>query len=317
MATINSEANTAFSAEFVDALAAIFQKSEVNCPFRNDLLNFIQNPDGYSSHHKGLILACANNSRTFSSWVQNFASLGTAFVNTDKNEEFQRTVNRHFDNVDALNFAEWLEESQRLYDQWGRSSTDRDDLDQGPHEESLSPTSHVNMPVNMPVPAATPIPMETEPLAPVPELLNLLTKEELLTVALTTKPSAVSAKTWLSMTTAGRKIMMTGADATSGTPPPSRLIVESVEPVGTSTVFTGHKPNSFSKNKYSDKMLPPPEKFTGALTGVSISLFLNHMHAYLSTQLEYQHPLNTSGEHCFLIIWAVMPSTWCTPGWKP
>jgi hypothetical protein len=38
-------------------------------------------------------------------------------------------------------------------------------------------------------------------------------------------------------------------------------------------------------------MLPPPEKFTGALTGVSISLFLNQMHVYLSTQLGISTPI--------------------------
>ncbi len=92
------------------------------------------------------------------------------------------------------------------------------------------------------------------------------------------------------MSSQERKLMMTATDR-AGTPSPLTLPLHfpGFEPLL-------HRDLSFQKSfkhKYSDNMLPPPEKFSGALTGVSISLFLNQMRAYLSTQLGIATPVES------------------------
>eukprot|EP00884_Botryococcus_braunii_P018838 jgi/Botrbrau1/5638/Bobra.55_1s0027.1 len=212
MATTTSDVNTniVFSADFLAAVKSAIESSDIRCPFRKDLVHFLSHTHEYLPQHEVLLLAIVNNSRIFAHCADKFKELAKAFKDKDDHELCERIMTDHLSRVDTANFAGWVAAAQGIYEDWLTRTVDDYDWDDNGNEEGPSPTSNV-APVG-PVPPVEPVPMETELGAP--KLIDLFTKEDLYHVALTTKPAAVSIKTWLSLNSQERRLMLTGADRT-------------------------------------------------------------------------------------------------------
>ncbi len=68
----------------------------------------------YSIHHKALIIALVNNSRTFVQWADKFKDILAVFEGTEDHKTCHRQMTDHMGRVDVTKFAGWVEAAQKL-----------------------------------------------------------------------------------------------------------------------------------------------------------------------------------------------------------
>lgn len=112
-------------------------------------------------------------------------------------------------------------------------------------------------------------------------------ENQLVKMALMAKPPRVTKESWFNVTEYERQLLVLGAKTEQSNHPVPALIHDQPFSPVPFVLPVEHKAGTHSvvRSKYSDKLLPPPEKFRGEPNGLSIALFLHQLQAYFQVQL--------------------------------
>jgi hypothetical protein len=108
-------------------------------------------------------------------------------------------------------------------------------------------------------------------------LADSYSREQLMQVALSNKPKGVTIQTWMVMTEDEGRIGDEAASAMMRTLTPLAVTEEPLL-------------GEVKRMKYPDKLYPAPTKFTGAVSGMPLQVFIDKLTRYLSTQLRTDAP---------------------------
>lgn len=187
-------------------------------------------------------------------------------------------------------FEEWLVSAARFafsMIQLPESPDDPASNSKSQEENQAQGDNPVPMDMGKEIPPTVPGPAVTTPNEPLHNLNHLLaaySKEQLFAALRATKPVGVSDRIWLMSSPAERRMLIAGQPSNRPTP----FFSEDGDVLDLS-VHT-HAAHGTVKLKYSDKLYPPPEKFTGDPSGHSAELFVAQLRSYLCTQMQTDTP---------------------------